>query len=133
MDQAKLDFISDELNAWADEVDKELKKALERMNIGVTDDLYKSLLFQVIRSTAGHDGRYILSFHEYGRFVDMGTGRGGRGKATESIKNNRKAWLGRKPKKFYSKTTYGMLNRLIESLVYSYQEASVLGLKSALQ
>jgi hypothetical protein len=133
MSEAKFDFIEDSLNEWASLVDEQLKAAMNRMNISVTNDLYNSILFQVIRATAGHDGRAVLSFHEYGRFVDMGTGKGGRGKAVESLKKNRKAWEGRKPKKFYSKTSYGMLNRLIEQLIYGYQVASTETVKTALQ
>lgn len=132
MDARKLEFINDELSAWAAEVDAELKKALTRMNIGVTDDLYRSLLYQVMRASGSFDGQYQLSFHEYGRFVDMGTGRGGRAKY-ESMAGNRRKLVGRKPKKFYSKTTYGMLNRLIESIAYGYQEATADTVKEALQ
>lgn len=133
MSEARFNFISESLNDWAGVVDERLKATLQRMGIGITDELYNSLLFQLIRATSGHDGRYMLSFNEYGRMVDMGTGKGGRGMAVESMKKNRKAWEGRKPKKFYSKTVYGALNRLIEQLVYGYQEATAETVKTALQ
>jgi len=133
MEEKKLNYISDSLAAWGEEVDSELKKALQRMDVSVTNDLYNSLLFQVLRATGAHDGRYQLSFHEYGRFVDMGTGKGGRRRAVESVAGNRKKWIGRKPKKFYSKTVYGMLNRLIEQVIYGYQEVSASTIKTALQ
>jgi hypothetical protein len=133
MNQKQLDFISDELENWAEEVETELKKALQRMHIGVSDELFQSIKSQVIRASTTGDGKFMLSFLEYGRMVDIGTGRGGRGKAVENRKKNRQAWAGRKPKKFYSKTAYGMLNRLIENIMYGYQEASAETVKSALQ
>ena len=132
MDQSRLNFIDDELNEWGELVNQELRKALTRMGIGVTDELYQSIAYQVMQAAAGHDGKYNLSFHEYGRFRDMGTGKGGRGAFKETTSGNRKKWVGRKPKKFYSRTVYGMLNRLIESLLYGYQTASADGIKTAL-
>lgn len=133
MDAGRLQFIDDELNDWGELVDGELRKALTRMGIGVTDELYQSIAYQVAQAAAGHDGKYNLLFNEYGRFRDMGTGRGGRGGFKETTAGNRRKWVGRKPKKFYSRTVYGMLNRLIESLLYGYQQATADGIKEVLQ
>ena len=122
MNQAKLDFIDDELNDWGELVDQELRKALTRMGIGVTDELYQSISYQVAKAAAGHDGRYNLSFNEYGRMRDMGVGRGYKlAWLPQTTVRNRKKWVGRKPKTYYSRTVYGMINRLIESLLYGYQ------------
>ena len=134
MEQAKLDFINEELYEWADWIDKKLREKFSQMDIGFSDELINSLSYQVFNSAGLNDGAYELSFLEYGRMVDMGAGR----KASETIAGNRKAYRKvseqkiRKAKKWYSKTTYGGLNRLINGLVNGYQDASLNSLKDNL-
>lgn len=133
MDNVKVDFIEDELSKWAVVVDQKVRAAVAANKIGVTNAGLRSIAYQVFRSTTGNDGKYQLSFNEYLRMVDMGTGRGGRGKRTETLEGNRKKWEGRKPKKFYSKTAYGSLNNLILNLLNNYQESTAETIKTAMQ
>lgn len=129
MDQRKLDFIQDELQAWAKEVEERLAKAMASKKIGITDDLLRSLSYQVFTASGNNQGEYRLSFLEYGRMVDMNVGRG---RKIESIRGNRRIIKGVRDKKFYSKTSYGMLNRLIANLVSNYQEQTIETIKSNL-
>lgn len=134
MDQNKIEFVHDELMHWAEWIEKKLKEKFVTMKIGVTDELLKSLSFEVLESAGLNDGQYKLSFLEYGRFLDMGVG----SLSKETISGNREAFKKasdtkiRRPKKWYGKTAYGGLNRLINSLVNGYQEEIVQTVKSQL-
>lgn len=124
-------FVARELEAWGEDLQREMRKALRGLRVGVSDDLYRSLNTQVFKAGSGNDGKLYVSFLGYGRMVDIGTGRGGRSKTLESRAGNRQAWTGRRPKKFYSKTAYGMLNGLIERLLSGYQTHTAETIKSA--
>lgn len=117
----KEQFVAQELEAWGEDLEREMRKALRGLRVGVSDDLYRSLSTQVLKAGSGNDGKLFVSFLGYGRMVDIGTGRGGKGAAMESRQRNRQVWRGRRPRKFYSKTAYGMLNGLIERLIAGYQ------------
>ena len=131
MKPTQTQFVSDELDAWGDDLEREMRKALRGLKVGDTDALYKSFRHEVLKASSGNDGKLLISFLGYGRMVDIGTGRGGRGVAVESRAKNRQAWRGRRPKKFYSKTAYGMLNGLIERLMAGYQEHTAETVKTA--
>lgn len=120
-DQNKIDFIQHELTMWGKAVFERLEKQLQKLNINVTQELLHSLSYKVIAATAAHNGIFSLTFKEYGRMVDMGVGRG---RKIESIKSNGQLLKnkGRKAKKWYSKTTYGMINGLIDRITWNYQE-----------
>ncbi len=122
------EFIQHELAEWAQLVDERLKAALNKKDVGISDEMRKSLAFRIAAAAGTHRGQYKLIFHEYGRFVDMGKGRLPKGLETMSRKQ---AILnkGRKPKKWYSKTFYGSLNNLIERLVKNYSAFVVKHLK----
>lgn len=132
--QDKLDFIYHELAEWAKVVDTRLKKQFAKRKIGFSDELFRSLHYEVFKAASGNDGEFRLSFLEYGRMLDMGAGRG----AQHSIKENRKAYRRvsdhhiRQPKKWYSPTAYGSLNRLIGSLVNGYADGTLNLLKNNL-
>ena len=134
MDQNKLDFIFHELSDWAQYVDGKLRAQFSKKNIGVTDELIRSLHYEVFKSSGGNDGEFRLSFLEYGRMLDMGVGRA----ASHSISSNRNKYLRegahkiRKPKKWYSPTTYGSLNRLIGTLVNGYAEVTLGTIKTSM-
>lgn len=134
MDQDKLNFINEELEEWARWIDGKLREKFQKMKIGVTEELINSLAYQVFNSSGLNDGEYQLSFLEYGRMVDMGAGRGSKHSITDNAKAYRDAGEKkmRKPKKFYSKTTYGGLNRLMNSIINGYQPAIIDTLKESI-
>ncbi len=125
MDPEKLKFINDELEEWALWIDGRLREKFQKMKIGVTDELLRSLSYQVFNSSGLNDGEYQLSFLEYGRMVDMGSSRGVKHGIAENARAYRKAGEQkmRKAKKFYSRTTYGGISRLMNSIINGYQPA----------
>jgi len=85
------------------------KKNIEKRGIGHSGDLFKSFVSNIIRNSDGDPKRIELSFLFYGRFVDMGVGRGGSVK-TQSDEKTLRGRAGafkstsRRAKKWYSKT-----------------------------
>jgi len=130
MNQDKLNFIYDELTNIAKEIHERMQKAMLEKKIGITEELLKSLSYQVFKASGSSDGRYELSFLEYGRMLDMNVGRA---RKIESIKTNRRIIVGARDKKFYSKPAYGKISRLISNLVNGYQEQSIATIKDNLQ
>ena len=120
---SKLDFINETLTDWAKGVNKSLIKQLNKQKIHHTRALITSLSFQVFKASTGHQGKYQLTFQEYGRFIDIGVGKGVK---IESIKGNTGIIGGkkiRKQKKWYSKTIYkAIYGGLIKGLVTNYRE-----------
>lgn len=133
MEQSKTQFIQQELN-WAEEyLIESLKRELTRQGIGVTDDLVRSLATKVKGASASDQGQLDLIFNQSGRFVDMGAGRGyikGARRAAinaRTLRPNKAAK--RKPKKWYSKTAYGVISRLAFRLVSNYQSQLIESVK----
>lgn len=130
----KLEFIYHELEDWAKYVDGKLRAEFTKKKIGFSEELLRSLHYEVFNASGGNDGEFRLSFLEYGRMLDMGAGR----ERKHSISGNRNAYRKvsdnkiRKPKKWYSPTTYGSLNRLIGTLVNGYQHAAIDSIKNSL-
>jgi hypothetical protein len=118
-------FINHELDAWANRVTDAVIRALKRERIGITQELRDS-----VKARAKQNIGELL-FLQYGRFVDMGAGKGSR-RGVESIASNRSMLTGRRPKKFYSKTAYGTLSSLIQALVSNYREHIVYQAKNQL-
>ncbi len=123
--QNQQNFINHELDAWADRVADAVIAGLKKNKIGITQELRDSVKARA-RQNVGE-----LLFKEYGRFVDMGAGKGSK-RGIESISSNRAALTGRRPKKFYSKTAYGTLGSLINALLSNYQEHIVYQAKTQL-
>lgn len=123
--QFESEFVDHTLREWAALVDTRLRASLQEKNVGVTDALAQSLSFRVMNASGANKGSYQLVFNEYGRFVDMGRGRGIAGLQSESNKQkviDRMNKNVRKPRKWYSKTFYSSLNGLISALSKNYAE-----------
>lgn len=98
--------------AWANIVIERWERKIERLGIGSTGALIRSFT-QHVRSQA--DGRVDLiqfTFEYYGKFVDMGVGRGVKLDMVET--SNRRA------KPFLSKTFFSQLEKLKDILVDKY-------------
>lgn len=121
--EPQINFLEKTVEEWAAWVDDKVRDSINRLKIGVTEDLIQSISYETF--TRGMtSAEYRLSFLEYGRLVDMGKGR----MRKDAVSENRKEMIrvsgnktivsaGRVPKKWYSKTTYGSINRLINALV----------------
>jgi len=114
-------------NMWAKITIKRWRKKLRAMRIGDTKELYRSFTKNVIGAANGDVMKIDFAFHYYGKFVDMGVGRG---TSISGVKENRTArrlegrMLGnrRRPKKWYSKTFYAESKRLVEIMGEHYSD-----------
>ena len=113
--------------AWAQITVKFWRKNLNRMKIGQNSsgDLYRSFKFKVIAASGGNVDRIEFAFNYYGKFLDMGVGKGtklGDRPVSRGSRVLADKMLGsvRKPKKWYSRTFYGEAHRLFEILQQEY-------------
>ncbi|MEN6622119.1 MAG: hypothetical protein ABFD50_11280 [Smithella sp.] len=133
-DKIKSAFILTALNRYGSRTEKEMKRAIARMKIMDTDSLHKSVSYKSSRAGDGHQGAIEIIFKEYGRMVDMGVGKG-RGLQTNRDRRIEKLTVKgkRKPRKFYSKTAYGLITPLINDLQYGYTEEVKQKIKQSLE
>jgi hypothetical protein len=106
------------LRDWAKYLREKLLDRIDQYHIGKTGDLARS-----IRTSVSPD-RVFLQFSYYGKFVDMGVGKGSRiGDVKENSSVLSKA-IGirqsRKPKKWYSRTMAGQIKKLSEIIASEY-------------
>ncbi len=114
----------EEVTLWAKFAAEKLIKALGKHKIGKSGDLQRSIYSQ-IQANGGDAYKALFKYLQYGRFVDMGTGRGfargARGTDAFSLSRNQngtiKAQVNRKPKPWYSKTMYREIKILSEKLL----------------
>ena len=66
--------------AWAQITIKRWRKNLDRMKVGQSSsgELYRSFQFKVIAASGGNVDRIEFAFRYYGKFLDMGVGKGTR-------------------------------------------------------
>lgn len=121
------------ISDWARYTIERLQTQILQKRIGVTGSLNYSLLYHLAGIAGGDISAVKLEFNYYGKFVDMGVGRG---QKIESVKSNRDIYAlvggGRKPKKWLSKTLYGEVNALREIMATHYGEEGVQILKETI-
>lgn len=98
-------FIEKELQASMQRMVRNMVSAAQSLGIGVTGALISSIKAHV----AGHIGE--LYFNRSGRFRDMGVGRGVSLAEVKSM-----AGGGRKKARFYSKTAYKEVGKLVYNI-----------------
>lgn len=133
----KQTFILKAVNDYIEDCEKAFALLIRRYKIGKSDELLKSFRHRAATSGKGAVGELI--FREYGRFIDMGVGRGhplGGLQATKvALQSKKMEGLAlvkdktRKPKKFYSPVIYGKLTYLQNRLLYGYTEQTIEMLK----
>jgi hypothetical protein len=113
--------------AWAQITIKRWRKKIDRMRIGQhsSGELFRSFQYNVLASARGDVQKIEFAFRYYGKFVDMGVGRGTKLSDQPMSQGMRKLsgkLLGMKrvPKKWYSKTFYAETQKLIEILQEEY-------------
>ena len=112
---------------WAKITIKRWRKKLRQYRIGNSKELYKSFTKNVIGAARGDLLKIEFAFHYYGKFVDMGVGKGTK---IGDVKENRTArrlegrMLGnrRRPKRWYSKTFHAESMRLYEIMGEHYSD-----------
>lgn len=105
---------------WAQYTVQRLQKSLLKKKVGQTGILNNSMIY-AIKSMGGQPTSVQIEFSYYGKFVDMGVGRG---QKIESVASNRDIvsllGVGRRPKKWFSKTMYGEIAALRKLLGQEY-------------
>jgi hypothetical protein len=96
-------------DAWAKITIKRWQKKIQGLKIGESGELTRSFLFDVVASARGDVLKIDFAFKYYGKFVDMGVGKGvkiGQVKENQDSRKLEGKMLGnrRRPKKWYSKT-----------------------------
>lgn len=119
----------DQVSLWGKFAAEKLVKALGRHKIGKSGALKESI-YNEIQKNGGDAYKALFKFLQYGRFVDIGTGRGfargAKGSASFAISRNNngtlKATVNRNPKPWYSKTMYREIKILSEKLLADMDE-----------
>jgi len=106
--------ISLTLQAWAEIVIKNWLARIDALGIHDTYELSQSFIHHIISNAGGDIARIEFAFLFYGRFVDMGVGKGIKiGDA--GLKETR-----RRPYKWYSPVIYSEVKKLTEILAEKY-------------
>ena len=124
--------------AWADITIKIWRQKLIKVGAVRTNHLWQSFLRNVVDQASGDIVKIDFGFLYYGKFVDMGVGRGtGIGGVKENASSRRLIgkMVGnkRKPKKWYSKTLAAEVMRLSEILGTSYANGTAALIKEDIQ
>lgn len=114
-------------DAWAKITIRRWRKKIRTLKIGETNSLYDSFVRDVIGAANGDLIKIDFAFKYYGKFVDMGVGKGTKISGVKESKTSRRLegrMLGnrRRAKKWYSKTFHAETMRLREILVEHYAE-----------
>jgi hypothetical protein len=119
--------------AWAKITIIKWKKKIASNRIGDTATLLRSFKYNVLASAQGNVLKITLLFEYYGRFVDMGVGKGVKiGDVKESAASRKLSgkMLGnrRRPKKWYSKTFHAEVMKLSEIFAKEYGHRGVVAI-----
>ena len=102
------------VEAWAKIVIERWEQKIERLKIGHSGNLAKSFTQHVITQSNGSPEKIEFAFEYYGKFVDMGVGRGVKLADVGSGNNYRK----RKP--WYSPVFFGQVKEMAKILAEKY-------------
>ncbi|TXI14805.1 MAG: hypothetical protein E6Q66_04615 [Pedobacter sp.] len=119
-----------DLQGWLNKTLDKLREALETQQVGRHSSGLLNSISGELHRRGGTLEEIIIKFQQYGRFVDMGVGRGfQRGTRKHlgdmfSKKRNEKGalhWVGRSPKPWFSKTKVREVARLRELLLAHHE------------
>jgi hypothetical protein len=113
-------ILAETIRAWADITIERWRTKIDRMGIGYTLDLENSLKAEVIAESGGNPRMVEFSMLMYGRFVDMGVGKG------VTIDDVGSPNANRKPRPWYSRTFYAEVKKLASILAEKYARKGVL-------
>lgn len=101
------------VDAWAKIVIERWEQKIMNMGIRKTGRLLNSFQHFINTQAGGNPDKIVFAFEYYGKFVDMGVGRGVKLEAVESSTRRAKPW--------YSKTFWSQFEKLKELMVQKYQ------------
>lgn len=119
MDQQKT------VEEWAKYVIERWEMEIIRLKINRIGQLLKSFTNTVYTQSGGNVEKIIFAFEYYGKFSDMGVGRGVK---VADVPNSR-----RTPKPWYNKVFFSQVKRLAEILIEQYQQEAILTIVSNLE
>jgi hypothetical protein len=105
--------IKGSIEFWQKYTIKDWKKNIQKMRIGHSGALVNSFLSNLVMKSGGNEYKINFSFLYYGKFVDMGVGKG--------VPMGRKDTK-RKPKKWYARALTYNINKLTLILRKNYGE-----------
>lgn len=108
------------VEAWAEIVIERWEDKIRRLNIGHTGQLVRSFHQHVYAHANGVPELITFTFEYYGKFVDMGVGRG--------ITVEQVGFSNRRPKSWYSKVFFSQLEKLKELLAEKYASNALLAI-----
>ena len=100
------------VEAWADIVIERWETKIQRLNIRHTGKLADSFHQHVQTQANGNPELIVFTFEYYGKFVDMGVGRG--------VTFEQVEFSNRRPKAWYSKVFFSQLEKLKDILSEKY-------------
>lgn len=112
---------------WARYTAERLQRSLLKKKVGISGSLNYSMLYK-LASLGGGGGVSSVShsFNFYGKFIDMGVGRGQKiGDVKGNADMRGMGMGGRRPKKWFSKTYYAEVAELRDLLMQKYGEQAL--------
>jgi hypothetical protein len=111
------------IEAWADIVTDNWFDKIDKLKIGYSFQLEESIRFELIGNSGNMPERVDFTFNHYGKFVDMGVGKG---VEIGDVKDRGESR--RRPKKWYSKTMYAQIIKLREILAKKYGRVAAISI-----
>ncbi len=108
------------LEAWAEIVVQKWEDKIARLGISFSGDLVTSFACHVQTEAGGNAQKIQFAFEYYGKFVDMGVGKG--------VKIDQVSASRRRPKKWYSPTFFSQIKKLSEILQEKYAQQGALSI-----
>ena len=123
---------------WAQYTIKEWRSKLTKIKAVKSSQLWQSFVKNVISQANGDVIKIEFAFRYYGKFIDMGVGKGvpfGGVKENATSRRLEGKMLGnrRKPRKWYSKTLAHEVKRLAEIMEIEYGHLAALQIKDAIE
>jgi hypothetical protein len=121
------------LEAWAEIVLDRWMDKIDRLGIGYSLQLEDSFRMEVINNAGGDVARIEFAFKYYGKFVDMGVGKGTKLDQVKELKTDRRLegrqhGNYRQAKPWYGKTFYAERMKLMEILSAKYARKGALAI-----
>ena len=110
------------VQAWADIVIQIWLQKIEQMKINYSYQLADSFVNHVISHANGNVQKIEFAFNYYGKFVDMGVGKG------VSLEDVGHAYTTRKPKPWYSRSFYAEVQKLGRLMAEKYARKGVMAI-----
>ena len=113
------------IQAWANYVIERWELEIIRLGINSTGRLLKSFTTTIHTQSGGNVEKIIFAYEYYGKFVDMGVGRG--------VTAAEVPQSGRTPKAWYNKTFFGQVKKLGEILQVKYSNTAAVTIVESIE